>query len=126
MIDSDWGWFPSTSGVQVRDFRPFLKYPDRIKIIDLPFTEEENEEILRVAMSYVGKASYDLPLLASFFWEWFEGDIAFENMAHMEDGFTCSEFISYCINKVTSHVIIPGRHIHSIRPHELELLDGRP
>jgi len=37
IIDSDWGWFPWTNGVLFRDFKGYLKYPDNLKIIDLPF-----------------------------------------------------------------------------------------
>jgi hypothetical protein len=124
IIDSDWGWFPWTSGVMLRDYAKYAKYPDRVKILDLPFTSEENSEIIKVAQSYVGNAHYDLPLLFSFVWEYLEGDKAFDGMQQMDNAFTCSEFVSYCINKVTGHPIIEGRHIHSIRPHELELLDG--
>jgi len=77
-----------------------------------------------IAASYVGYAYYDLPLIFSFMWEWVEGDKNFSNMAHMKKGFTCSELVAHCINKATGHPIIPGRSIHSIRPHELEVFDN--
>tara|TARA_R110000824_G_scaffold355388_1_gene542556 strand:- start:419 stop:916 length:498 start_codon:yes stop_codon:yes gene_type:complete len=123
IIDSDWRWFPWSSGVLIRDFAQYKKYPDRLKIIDLPFTDEQNKEIIDLATSYVGHAYYDLPLVASFVWEWWSGDKAFNNMKHRENAFTCSEFVAYCINKVTGHPIIEGRSIQSIRPHELGVLD---
>ena len=108
---------------EIDDFAQYKKYPDRLKIIDLPFTDEQNKEIIDLATSYVGHAYYDLPLVASFVWEWWSGDKAFNNMKHRENAFTCSEFVAYCINKVTGHPIIEGRSIQSIRPHELGVLD---
>ena len=123
IVDSDWGWLPWTSGVLMRDFKSYEKYPEKLKIIDLPFSDKENHEIIDLALSYVGHAYYDLPLIVSFIWEYIQGDTAFDDMRQMDNAFTCSEFVAYCIYEVTGHPIIEGRHIHSIRPHELEVLD---
>ncbi len=122
IIDSDFSIYPSEAGVRVRDFEEYLKYPERIQLIDLKFEPEQVEKILEEAHFLVGKAYYDLPLIFSFIWEWWEGDGIFDKMVHLESAYTCSEFVSYCINKITNHPIIEGRHIHSIRPHELEVL----
>lgn len=124
IIDSDFSLDPWKNGVRVRSFKSYLEQPDRLKIIDLPFSKEENKAILKVADSYVGNAVYDLPLVFSFIWEWWEGDKAFENMVHLENAFTCSEFVAHCIYKATGRSIVNGvRHNHSTRPHELEVLE---
>jgi hypothetical protein len=107
-------------GVQIRDAKVFLDHPERLKILDLPYTEREKELILNKAESYVG-SMYDLPLIFSFVWEWFEGDQIFDNMLQSNRSFTCSEFIARSIRQAIGKDVIPGRNPHTIRPRDLEI-----
>ena len=124
IIDSDFeiGYNICDNGVRIRDASKYLADPERIKLIDLPFSDEEVDKIVKKAKSYVGMA-YDLPLIFSFVWEWWEGDKFFDDMYHRQKAMTCSEFIAQCIYDVTGKEVIKGRLPHTIRPTDFEVYD---